>query len=62
MVFRLKLVSPGRHSVSNVLAGLAVAGIFGITPADLTETIAGLRPSGMRGERFVDEFDDDFER
>ncbi|HEX4771897.1 MAG TPA: UDP-N-acetylmuramoyl-tripeptide--D-alanyl-D-alanine ligase [Bryobacteraceae bacterium] len=44
---------PGRHSISNVLAGVAVAGLFEISPAELTETVAALRPTGMRGERFA---------
>jgi UDP-N-acetylmuramoyl-tripeptide--D-alanyl-D-alanine ligase len=42
---------PGRHSVRNILSGLAVASIFGISPAELVEAVAALRPSGMRGER-----------
>jgi UDP-N-acetylmuramoyl-tripeptide--D-alanyl-D-alanine ligase len=42
----------GRHSVSNILAGLAVARIYGIAPARLVETVKNLRPGKMRGERF----------
>jgi UDP-N-acetylmuramoyl-tripeptide--D-alanyl-D-alanine ligase len=43
----------GRHSVSNILAGLAVAQIYGIPPARLVETVKNLRPGKMRGERFL---------
>jgi len=42
----------GRHSVSNLLAGIAVAGIYGITPDRLTERVRNIRPGKMRGERF----------
>ena len=42
----------GRHSVSNLLAGIAVAGIFGITPDRLTERIRKIQPGKMRGQRF----------
>ncbi len=41
----------GRHSISNVLAGLAVASLFGITFSELTNTVSGLAPGKMRGER-----------
>jgi UDP-N-acetylmuramoyl-tripeptide--D-alanyl-D-alanine ligase len=41
----------GRHSVSNVLAGLAVASLFGIAFSELTEVVSGLTPGKMRGER-----------
>jgi UDP-N-acetylmuramoyl-tripeptide--D-alanyl-D-alanine ligase len=42
----------GRHSVSNILAGIAVAGIYGIEPALLTDAVEKLVPGKMRGERF----------
>lgn len=42
----------GRHSVSNILAGLAVAQIYGVEPSQLIETVRNLRPGKMRGERF----------
>jgi UDP-N-acetylmuramoyl-tripeptide--D-alanyl-D-alanine ligase len=42
----------GRHSVSNLLAGIAVAGIFGITPERLTERVRKIQPGKMRGQRF----------
>jgi UDP-N-acetylmuramoyl-tripeptide--D-alanyl-D-alanine ligase len=42
----------GRHSVSNILAGLAVAQVYGIAPARLVDTVKNLRPGKMRGERF----------
>jgi UDP-N-acetylmuramoyl-tripeptide--D-alanyl-D-alanine ligase len=42
----------GRHSVSNILAGIAVAGLYGIEPSRLTDVVANLQPGKMRGERF----------
>jgi UDP-N-acetylmuramoyl-tripeptide--D-alanyl-D-alanine ligase len=41
-----------RHGVSNLLAGIAVAGVYGIPPARLTTTAARMQPHKMRGERF----------
>jgi UDP-N-acetylmuramoyl-tripeptide--D-alanyl-D-alanine ligase len=43
----------GRHNVSNILAGLAAASVFGVEPARLVERVRGLRPPKMRGERFA---------
>ena len=43
----------GRHGVSNLLAGIAVAGIYGIPPARLTTIVRRMRPPKMRGERFL---------
>jgi UDP-N-acetylmuramoyl-tripeptide--D-alanyl-D-alanine ligase len=42
----------GRHSVTNILAGLAVAQIYGIAPGQLVDAVRDLRPGKMRGERF----------
>ncbi len=42
----------GRHSVSNLLAGIAVAGVYGIAPERLTERVRNIQPGKMRGERF----------
>ena len=41
----------GRHSVSNLLAGIATAGVYGISADRLTEPVRRLRPGKMRGER-----------
>lgn len=41
----------GRHSVLNILAGLAVAKLFDIEARDLIEAVAHLSPGKMRGER-----------
>ena len=41
----------GRHSVSNLLAGIAVAGIYGIAPGRLTDRVRNIQPGKMRGER-----------
>ncbi len=41
----------GLHGVLNVLAGLAVAGVFGISPRRLSEAARTLAPGHMRGER-----------
>jgi UDP-N-acetylmuramoyl-tripeptide--D-alanyl-D-alanine ligase len=42
----------GRHSVANLLAGIAVAGLYGITPDRLTQRVRNIQPGKMRGERF----------
>jgi UDP-N-acetylmuramoyl-tripeptide--D-alanyl-D-alanine ligase len=42
----------GRHNVSNILAGLAVARVQGIDLARLTGRVRNLKPAKMRGERF----------
>ncbi|MCU1338014.1 MAG: UDP-N-acetylmuramoyl-tripeptide--D-alanyl-D-alanine ligase [Bryobacterales bacterium] len=42
----------GRHSVSNLLAGIAVARIYGIAPDRLAERVRNIQPGKMRGERF----------
>ena len=41
----------GRHGVSNLLAGIAVAGIYGITPDRLKDRVRNIQPGKMRGER-----------
>jgi UDP-N-acetylmuramoyl-tripeptide--D-alanyl-D-alanine ligase len=43
---------PGRHAVSNLLAGIAVAQVYGIAPERLTGRVRNLAPGKMRGERF----------
>ena len=43
----------GHHSISNILAGIAVAGIFGIEPKELVDAVAALAPGKMRGEKKV---------
>jgi UDP-N-acetylmuramoyl-tripeptide--D-alanyl-D-alanine ligase len=42
---------PGLHAVSNLLAGIAVAQVYGIAPERLTEPVRRLAPGTMRGER-----------
>ncbi|MFL6352633.1 MAG: UDP-N-acetylmuramoyl-tripeptide--D-alanyl-D-alanine ligase [Bryobacteraceae bacterium] len=48
---RFRTVLTGRHSVSNILAGLAVASVFEIQFDELVTAVAGLAPGEMRGER-----------
>ncbi len=43
----------GRHAVSNLLAGIAVARALGIDPDLLRPAVAALSPGKMRGEHFV---------
>jgi UDP-N-acetylmuramoyl-tripeptide--D-alanyl-D-alanine ligase len=43
----------GRHSVLNILAGLAVASIYGIGPAQLTAVVKDLTAPSLRGQRLV---------
>ncbi len=51
----VELSSPlmGRHGIRNILAGIAVAGLFDIPPARLQPKVSALTPGKMRGERFV---------
>lgn len=41
----------GRHNISNILAGIAVAEAFGIAPERLQDRVKALAPGKMRGER-----------
>jgi len=43
----------GRHSILNLLAGIAVASLYGIRPEQLTGVVSELSAGSMRGERFV---------
>jgi UDP-N-acetylmuramoyl-tripeptide--D-alanyl-D-alanine ligase len=43
----------GRHSVSNILAGLTVAALYGIRPSELTKAVKDLAAPPMRGRRLV---------
>jgi UDP-N-acetylmuramoyl-tripeptide--D-alanyl-D-alanine ligase len=43
----------GRHNILNVLAGLAVASIYGIELRQLTDVVRQLSAGAMRGERIV---------
>jgi UDP-N-acetylmuramoyl-tripeptide--D-alanyl-D-alanine ligase len=48
---RFESALTGRHSVSNMLAGIAVARVYGVSPDRLKETVQQLTPGKMRGER-----------
>jgi UDP-N-acetylmuramoyl-tripeptide--D-alanyl-D-alanine ligase len=43
----------GRHSVSNLLAGIATAAVYGISADRLIEPVRRLQPGKMRGERMM---------
>ena len=43
----------GRHNVSNILAGIALAQVYGIAAGQLVETVRNLKPGKMRGERII---------
>jgi UDP-N-acetylmuramoyl-tripeptide--D-alanyl-D-alanine ligase len=43
----------GRHSVLNILAGIAVASLYSIRPAQLTEVVKDLAAPSMRGQRLL---------
>jgi UDP-N-acetylmuramoyl-tripeptide--D-alanyl-D-alanine ligase len=45
----------GRHSIVNLLAGIAVAGLYGIRPEQLTGVVAELQSGPMRGQQFQHE-------
>jgi UDP-N-acetylmuramoyl-tripeptide--D-alanyl-D-alanine ligase len=49
---RFQTPLPGRHNVSNLLAGIAVAGVYGIPPERLLERVRSFTAAKMRGERF----------
>src|SRR6185369_8349128 len=49
---RFESTLTGRHSVSNLLAGIAVSGIYGIAPDRLADRVRNILPGRMRGERF----------
>jgi UDP-N-acetylmuramoyl-tripeptide--D-alanyl-D-alanine ligase len=42
----------GRHGISNLLAGIAVAGIYGIAPDKLQEPVRTFSAGAMRGRKF----------
>ena len=42
----------GRHSILNLLAGIAVASLYGIRPEQLTAKVSELAAGSMRGQRF----------
>ncbi|MGH9666135.1 MAG: UDP-N-acetylmuramoyl-tripeptide--D-alanyl-D-alanine ligase, partial [Bryobacteraceae bacterium] len=44
---------PGRPGVLNVLAGIAVAGLYGIAPERLVDAARAIQPGKMRGERMT---------
>jgi UDP-N-acetylmuramoyl-tripeptide--D-alanyl-D-alanine ligase len=48
---RFDIPLPGRHGVMNTLAAIAVAGVYGIPPARLTEAARSLEVGKMRGQR-----------
>jgi UDP-N-acetylmuramoyl-tripeptide--D-alanyl-D-alanine ligase len=50
---RFKSSLVGRHSVRNILAGIAVAGLYGISPDRLVNAVAALEPGPMRGQHFT---------
>jgi UDP-N-acetylmuramoyl-tripeptide--D-alanyl-D-alanine ligase len=46
---RLTLPLAGRHNISNALAALAAASVWGVGAAEAREVFPGLQPAGMRG-------------
>lgn len=50
-VFETQLT--GQHSISNVVAAIAVAQIFGIAPSRVVDAVCTLAPGKMRGERVM---------
>ncbi|HLH04138.1 MAG TPA: UDP-N-acetylmuramoyl-tripeptide--D-alanyl-D-alanine ligase [Bryobacteraceae bacterium] len=48
---RFRTSLPGRHAVLNILAGVAVASLFGIKVEELVAAVAELTPGKMRGGR-----------
>ncbi|MBI3679487.1 MAG: UDP-N-acetylmuramoyl-tripeptide--D-alanyl-D-alanine ligase [Acidobacteria bacterium] len=48
---RMESSLDGRHGVLNLLAGLAVASVYGIRPDQLREAVRSVEPGLMRGQR-----------
>lgn len=48
---RFETVLTGRHGIHNILAGIAVAGLYGIDASRLRDAVRDLAPGPMRGER-----------
>jgi UDP-N-acetylmuramoyl-tripeptide--D-alanyl-D-alanine ligase len=48
---RFESALAGRHGIRNILSGIAVASLFDISPLSLRDTVRGLAPGKMRGER-----------
>ena len=48
---RFQTSLPGRHAISNILAGIAVARLFEIPERELVPVVSELQPGKMRGER-----------
>ncbi|MCC6341005.1 MAG: UDP-N-acetylmuramoyl-tripeptide--D-alanyl-D-alanine ligase [Bryobacterales bacterium] len=47
---RLESRLAGRHGVSNLLAGIAVASVYGIHPEEVVEAAKAIEPGAMRGK------------
>lgn len=43
----------GKHNLSNILAGLAVASLYNVEPAKLAVAVSQLQPGKMRGQRLL---------
>jgi len=50
---RFESALTGRHSVSNLLGGIAVASVYGVPPDRLKQRVQQLTPGKMRGERLL---------
>jgi len=50
---RFSTTLPGRHNVSNILAGIATAQVYGIARERLVDVVRDFRPAKMRGELFL---------
>lgn len=48
---RFETALVGRPGILNVLAGIAVSGLYGIAPERLVNAVRAIRPGRMRGER-----------
>jgi UDP-N-acetylmuramoyl-tripeptide--D-alanyl-D-alanine ligase len=55
---RLRLALAGRHNISNALAALAAASVWGVGGEEAAQVFPQLQPAGMRG--LVIRYDEDF--